>query len=149
MRQSLELERCQAILSEAKPEILLGNACCSDDSVQRGASARNAAAIVQIFIASRAQILVMETPRRFAMTEPWRASIQPQLQMAGCEIETATIKAVAVGVPTNMARMYIVAVKRNGDEGLKPKLQRWKQNMERPAPPPPTVGKYVGKALSS
>ena len=65
--------------------------------------------------------------------------------MASCEIETATIKAMAVGVPTNVARMYIVAVKRNGDECLKPKLQRWKQNMERPAPPPPTVGKYVGR----
>ena len=63
---------------------------------------------------------------------------------AGGEIETATIKAVAVGVPTNMARMYTVAVKRNGDEGLESKLQRWKQNIERPAPSHPTVGEYVG-----
>ena len=36
MRQLLEPEECQPILSEARPEILLGNACCKVDDQGEG-----------------------------------------------------------------------------------------------------------------
>ena len=86
VRQSLELEKCQPILSEAKPEIRLGNACCKvDDQGERGVSARNATTIVKLFISSRPQVLVMEAPVRFGTTEAWTTVLQPQMHMAGCE----------------------------------------------------------------
>lgn len=146
IRQPLELKVCQKVLSEAKPEILLGNACCKvDDPGGGGAAARNANAIVQIFVSTRAQILVMEAPVRFAGTDIWNNTLKPQLQMAGCETETATLKATAVGLPTTKQRVFVVAVKRYGDDRLRPKLQRWKKNMERPAPAIPTVGAFLDR----
>ncbi|CAB1113987.1 unnamed protein product [Ectocarpus sp. CCAP 1310/34] len=104
--------------------------------------------LLQIFISSRAQIMVMEAPARFTGIEVWRVTLAPQLQMAGCEVETATLKATSVGVPTNKQRVFVVAVKRYGDDNLGSKLQRWKQNVERSAPSIPTVGEYLGRAGS-
>ena len=86
--QQPELEACQQILAEAKPEVLLGNACCKIDDPGRGISAASTAeAIVQIFISSRAQILVLEAPFRFTTTITWKDTLEPQLKMAGCEAE--------------------------------------------------------------
>ena len=108
-------------------------------------SARNATTIVKLFISSRAQVLVMEAPVRFGTTEAWTTVLQPQMHMAGCEMETATLKATAVGIPTNKRRLFVAAVKRHGDDSLKSKLTKWKQNVERPAPSIPSVGTYLGR----
>eukprot|EP00752_Nemacystus_decipiens_P016023 g14325.t1 len=146
VRHSLEPEGCQKILSEAKLEVLLGNVCCrSDDPRLMGATDRHASAMVEIFISSRAQVLVLETPVRYAGSEVWQQTLLPQLQMAGCEAETATLKATSVGVPTNKQRLFVAAAKRYGDDNLRSKLGRWKRNVERPAPVQPTVGAYLGK----
>lgn len=57
VRQPLDHQICQQILAEAKPEVLVGNACCkTDDLGLGGVTHRNAGAIVQLFIASRAQV---------------------------------------------------------------------------------------------
>ena len=58
---------------------------------------------------------------------------------------TATLKATAVGIPTNKRRLFVAAVKRHGDDSLKSKLAKWKQNVERPAPSTPSVGAYLGR----
>lgn len=87
----------------------------------------------------------METPVRFAGTDTWNTRLQPQLQTAGCETGTTTLSVIAVGVPTTKKRVFVVAVKRNGDDALKSKLARWKQSMERPTPTPPTVGSFLGR----
>ena len=87
----------------------------------------------------------MESPARFDSTKEWTTELHPQLQMAGCEIKSASLKATAVGVPTSKQRVFIIAVKRYGDSGLRSKLDRWKMNVERQAPSPPTVGAFVGK----
>ncbi|CAB1106551.1 unnamed protein product [Ectocarpus sp. CCAP 1310/34] len=58
-----ETMACQKILSEAKPEVLVANACWTFDDIRlAGATKRNATAIVQLFTSSRTQILLMETP---------------------------------------------------------------------------------------
>ena len=112
-------------------------------------SARNATTIVKLFISSRAQVLVMEAPVRFGTTEAWTTVLRPQMHMAGCEMVTATLKATAVGIPTNKRRLFVAAVKRDGDDSLKSKLAKWKQNVERPAPSTPSVGAYLGRQGSS
>ena len=79
VRQSLELKKCQPIFSEARPEILLGNACCKiDDQGEGGVTARNATTIVKLFISSRAQVLVMEAPVLFGTTEARTTVLRPQ-----------------------------------------------------------------------
>ena len=41
--------------------------------------------------------------------------------------------------------MFVVAVKQHGDDSLKSKLAKWKQNVERPAPSTTSVGAYLGR----
>ena len=55
------------------------------------------------------------------------------------------LEATTVGIPTNKRRLFVAAVKRHGDDSLKSKLTKWKQNVERPAPSTPSVGAYLGR----
>ena len=148
IRQALDHQACEAILTEARPEDLLGNACCKvDDRGCGGVTAHKADTIVQISISSRAQILVMECPVGFAGTDTWKNKVNPQLHMAGCETETASLSATAVGVPTTKRRVFVVAIKKQGDNNLRSKLVRWKGNVERRAPSTLTVGDFLGCLL--
>lgn len=65
--------------------------------------------------------------------------------MAGCETETASLSATTVGVPTAKRRMFVVAIKKQGDNELGSNLIKWKRNVERPASTTPTVGSFLGK----
>ena len=142
-RQPLKVDPCQKILAEVKPELLIANACCVDDgSGLPGASTRVAEVIVELFVSSQAQMLVMENPGGFTGTKVWK-TLLPQLQRAGCEVETAPISATAVGIPTTKRRVFVVALKKNGDPQLPIKLAKWKTNVQRTPPSPPSVGGYL------
>lgn len=87
----------------------------------------------------------MESPVGFAGTTNWTNNLQPELQLAGCEIATVSVSATSVGVPTTKRRVFVVAVKKSGDDTVKAKLSASKKNVERPAPATPTVGAFLGR----
>ncbi len=148
VRQPLEMATCHKILAEAKPEILLGNAYCRiDDPELIGATERKVANIVEVFVSSRAQILVMELPVRFAGSEYWRATLQTQLERARCEFEAATLKAIeSVGVPTNNKQRVFVCRCRQALWKRPPGSEAGEveEKVERAAPSTPSVGAYLG-----
>lgn len=146
IRQPPDPSTCLKILGEYRPEVLLGNACGhAEDPEGGGRTMRTADAIVKTFVASQTQVLVMESPVGFSGTDSWTNSLHPELHLAGCTTETASLSATSVGVPTTKRRLFAVAVKKNGDDNLTAKLSKWKKNMERPAPSPPTVGAFLGR----
>ena len=145
IRQSPNIPDGQRILADVKPEIILGNACCVDDgNGVPAASARTAELIVQLFTSSRTQLLVMETPGGFTETATWRGLL-PQLKRAGCEVETASISATSVGIPTSKRRVFVTAVKKYGDDQLAAKLTRWRRNVQRSPPTQPSLGEFLGR----
>lgn len=96
-------------------------------------------------MSSRAQILVIESPVGFAGTKNWNNNLQPDLHLAGCETATASLSVTAVGVPTTKRGMFVVAVKKSGDDTPRAKLSKWQKNVERPTPATPTVGAFLGR----
>lgn len=114
IRQSLDHFNCQKILADQQPEILLGNICGAIEDQGLGErTAHIAQVVVEAFISSRTQILVMECPVGFAGTDSSHNGLQPQLTMAGCETNTASLTATAVGIPTSKRRCSWSPSKRN------------------------------------
>lgn len=100
IRQPLDSTTRQTIL-EYKPGVLVGNACVTEDDQDGGGkTGRTAEAIVQIFVSSPVQILVMESAVGFAGSERWKNILKPELHVAGCDTATASLSAMAVGIPT-------------------------------------------------
>ncbi|CAN0471016.1 unnamed protein product, partial [Hapterophycus canaliculatus] len=64
----------------------------------------------------------METPVGFSNSTQWKERPQRQLRMTGCEFETASRSATAVGIPTSKRRVFVVAAKRQRDSSLASKL---------------------------
>ena len=63
MRAPLADAQCIHVLTDARPEVLVGNACWRYDPHHFGeTAARQAADIVATFVASRAQLLLLECP---------------------------------------------------------------------------------------
>ena len=77
----LESPKCRDAVATAKPEILIGNASRRHDPDHLGdTAARQATAIVDIFLSCRARLLVVECPVRFEGTAVWRETPRPRLE---------------------------------------------------------------------
>eukprot|EP00903_Cladosiphon_okamuranus_P006352 g6222.t1 len=140
------LAQCGEAVAEAKPEILVGNACSGFDPQRIGSTATTQAEdIIRVFPACRATVLILECPVRFTGTPGWKTTLRPLLERNRCSVEEATLKATNVGVPTGKQRVFIVASKRppgtTGEE-LITKLSRWRQRVQQPASVTPTVGSF-------
>ncbi|CAB1112528.1 unnamed protein product [Ectocarpus sp. CCAP 1310/34] len=120
VRTSLASSKCKEAIAHAKPEILIDNACRRYDPDRTGSTAnRHATDITDVFLSSRATLLVLECPARFVGTTEWRETLRPRLERSRCSVEEATISAACVGVPTGQQRTFVVACKRQaGDTNL-------------------------------
>lgn len=146
VRAPLTSDTCLQTLSDARPEIIIGNACRRYDALNVGQpTVGHASDIVETFIRSRAQLLILECPSGFARTEAWNDRLRPTLEHAKCAVEEATVSAADVGVPTGKRRVFIVAIRSRGDGSFPAKLARWKDRLQRRVPRTPTVGAFLGR----
>lgn len=84
-----------------QPEILLAIVCRNANHLGVGdLNASSAATILDIFIASRAQILVVESPVGFLGMVARKEDLLPQLNRTKCAVEAAALSAAIVGLPT-------------------------------------------------
>ena len=65
---------------------------------------------MEIFLTSRAQIMILECPSTFAGTPAWakdgRERLRTQLRRS-CDTDIATLRAAVVGIPTTKSRAFI------------------------------------------
>eukprot|EP00752_Nemacystus_decipiens_P002618 g2451.t1 len=79
--QSKRSPRCREKITEAKPEVVIGNACRRYDPDHIGnTAARQATDVIDGFLSSRAKLLVMECPVRFTGTMEWKETLKPRLE---------------------------------------------------------------------
>lgn len=145
VRTSVASEECRRAVNRAKPEIVIGNACRKfDDQHTNRDTTRNAQDILDTFLATRAQILVMECPTRFNKAETW-AKLKQQLEGARCAVQIVTLSAEKVGVPTGRQRRFIAAVRTRGDSTVEDKLVRWKRRVEGRLQVACSLGEFLGR----
>ena len=149
VRTPLGGAQCTQVLTDCRPEVLIGNACRRYDPQRRGdTAATQAAAIVDTFTASRARLLLLECPAGFARTPTWKDRLRPILERARCSVEDAALRATDVGVPTGKQRVFVVAVRRHPHQPMRQlpaKLNRWKLRLQQRANSKPTVGACLGR----
>ena len=105
-----------------------------------------AAAIVQLFIYSSAQILILEIPVGILELMSGPSYLLSILHKAEYTVETAALSATAVGVPTSERRVLAVVVKRQLDPNLADQLEKWKLIVERPLTEKPTDSYFLASA---
>eukprot|EP00903_Cladosiphon_okamuranus_P016079 g14843.t1 len=144
---SLASQECRELVAHAEPEIIIGNACRRYDPDRKGNTAtRQASDIANVFLSSRATLLVLECPVRFVGTAEWQTNLRPRLEQSWCHVQEATMSATDVRVPTRKQPVFIVICKRKpGDTEAKPsaRLSKWKQHLQRPVAVTPTLGSFL------
>ena len=104
-----------------------------------------AAAIVQLFIYSSAQILILEIPVGILELMSGPSYLLSILHKAEYTVETAALSATAVGVPTSERRVFGGGGK-TSINWIPNQLEKWKLIVELPLTEKPTDGYFLASA---
>eukprot|EP00752_Nemacystus_decipiens_P016639 g14879.t1 len=81
VRTPLASPSCRGVIAEAKPEVIIGNACRRYDPDHIGnTAARQATDVIDAFLSSRATLLVLECPVCFTGTMEWKETLTLHLK---------------------------------------------------------------------